>query len=233
VSQIGVSFLNCRWESATGVRSNTGGHVIMNFGYGNLGEASATGVPLTKNGGVFSVLSSAGSTLHFDGGGNGSGHGLELVGDNATTNVVLTARDNAALIRGELFANGTYNAYRAAGKGGAQPSESVSIDGINRKLWLGDGTATPVGFLQGVSSSRVDVGPAAVTFRSLGPLEAGGAINLATATGNYIDFREQTSAPAAGATDHARLYAEDNGAGKTRLVVRFPTGAAVVLATEP
>lgn len=30
-----------------------------------------------------------------------------------------------------------------------------------------------------------------------------------------------------------RLYFRDNGAGKTQLVVRFPTGAIQILATEP
>ena len=39
--------------------------------------------------------------------------------------------------------------------------------------------------------------------------------------------------PAAPAANSARLYAKDNGSGKTQLVVRFPTGAVQVLATEP
>jgi hypothetical protein len=39
--------------------------------------------------------------------------------------------------------------------------------------------------------------------------------------------------PAAAAVNQARLYARDNGAGKTQLCVRFPTGAVQVIATEP
>jgi hypothetical protein len=50
--------------------------------------------------------------------------------------------------------------------------------------------------------------------------------------GGYTEFTESTD-PAAGATNTARLYAKDNGSGKTQLVVRFPTGAVQVLATEP
>jgi hypothetical protein len=41
------------------------------------------------------------------------------------------------------------------------------------------------------------------------------------------------SNPAAPSTNNARLYVRDNGAGKTQLVVRFPTGAIQIIATEP
>jgi hypothetical protein len=39
--------------------------------------------------------------------------------------------------------------------------------------------------------------------------------------------------PAAPAANSGRLYFRDNGAGKTQLVVKFPTGAVQVIATEP
>lgn len=48
----------------------------------------------------------------------------------------------------------------------------------------------------------------------------------------FVEFSETTD-PAAPATDHARLYARDNGVGKTQLCVRFATGAVQVIATEP
>lgn len=48
-----------------------------------------------------------------------------------------------------------------------------------------------------------------------------------------LDFNEVSSAPAAPPANEARLYCRDNGSGKTQLVVRFPTGAVQVLATEP
>jgi hypothetical protein len=56
--------------------------------------------------------------------------------------------------------------------------------------------------------------------------------NTSGTTGAAIELTEMT-APSAPATNKGRLYLEDNGSGKTRLVVRFPTGAAQVLATEP
>ncbi len=43
----------------------------------------------------------------------------------------------------------------------------------------------------------------------------------------------EISDPAAGAANSARLYAKDNGSGKTQLVVRFASGAVQVIATEP
>lgn len=47
----------------------------------------------------------------------------------------------------------------------------------------------------------------------------------------YLEYTEMT-APAAGGADTARVYAEDNGSGKTRIVVKFATGAAIVIATQ-
>lgn len=49
---------------------------------------------------------------------------------------------------------------------------------------------------------------------------------------NLLDLPEASQA-AAPAANRARLQAKDNGSGKTQLVVRFPTGAVQVLATEP
>lgn len=47
-----------------------------------------------------------------------------------------------------------------------------------------------------------------------------------------IILSEQATAPAAKA-NKAVIYAEDNGSGKTRLMVKFPTGSAVQLAIQP
>ena len=51
-------------------------------------------------------------------------------------------------------------------------------------------------------------------------------------TGRFLQMTEQT-APAAPAANNVRIYAEDDGAGKTRLMARFATGAAVQIAIEP
>ena len=48
----------------------------------------------------------------------------------------------------------------------------------------------------------------------------------------YHEVAEMT-APAAPATNSVRIYAEDNGAGKTRLMALFASGAAQQIAIEP
>ena len=47
----------------------------------------------------------------------------------------------------------------------------------------------------------------------------------------FIDFQE-TSVPSAPGANEARLLVRDNGSGKTQLVILFPSGSAIVIATE-
>lgn len=63
-------------------------------------------------------------------------------------------------------------------------------------------------------------------------LNSSGTEILSVAPAGFIELGEQSD-PVAGATNYARFYARDNGSGKTQLVVRFPTGAIQVIATEP
>lgn len=51
-------------------------------------------------------------------------------------------------------------------------------------------------------------------------------------SGGGLQMQEMT-APSAPATNEVRIYAEDNGSGKTRLMARFATGAAQQIAIEP
>lgn len=48
-----------------------------------------------------------------------------------------------------------------------------------------------------------------------------------------IQFSERAADAGAPASNKVRIYAKDNGSGKTQLVARFPTGAVQVIATEP
>lgn len=56
--------------------------------------------------------------------------------------------------------------------------------------------------------------------------------DLGVAFGSYLQLTEMT-APSAGASNTVRLYAEDNGSGKTRLMALFASGAAQQIAIEP
>jgi hypothetical protein len=49
----------------------------------------------------------------------------------------------------------------------------------------------------------------------------------------HIEITEWGSDPLAPAADRVRLFARDNGSGKTQLCARFATGAVQVIATEP
>lgn len=63
---------------------------------------------------------------------------------------------------------------------------------------------------------------------TLTPAGTGGVVIGA----NYQQFAEMT-APAAGAANTVRLFAQDNGAGKTQLMAIFASGAAQQVAIEP
>lgn len=56
--------------------------------------------------------------------------------------------------------------------------------------------------------------------------------NADSTAGGAMEFLEMT-APAAPAANQVRIYAQDNGSGKTRLMALFATGAAQQLAIEP
>jgi hypothetical protein len=49
----------------------------------------------------------------------------------------------------------------------------------------------------------------------------------------YLEMREQAVATPAPAANYARIVCEDNGAGKTRVGVRFSSGVVQWFATQP
>lgn len=76
--------------------------------------------------------------------------------------------------------------------------------------------------------------PAATRDITLMRVSAGvlGLTASASTGGASLEFREQT-APSAPGANNVRIYAEDNGSGKTRLMALFATGAAQQIAIEP
>ena len=61
---------------------------------------------------------------------------------------------------------------------------------------------------------------------------AGGEFTYEGTGSGFIGMKEQT-APAAGAANSVRIFAQDNGGGKTQLMAIFATGAAQQIAIEP
>lgn len=118
-------------------------------------------------------------------------------------------------------------------------AEKLRLDGTDVRFLA----AEPIGLYSAIGDTEpraelsldsLSFGPGGVTAPTLRLRFVGTGIaqlDDGAGAGAALDFLEMT-APA-GVASTARLFAEDNGAGKTRLVVIFPTGAAQVLATEP
>jgi hypothetical protein len=58
-------------------------------------------------------------------------------------------------------------------------------------------------------------------------------INNGTAGGSAGFEMFEMTAPGNPAANGARVYAEDNGSGKTRIVAKFADGSTAVIATQP
>lgn len=143
---------------------------------------------------------------------------------NAATDISLTR-----IGVGQLQFSGEVRVSRAAVSNNTFTS-IVSGDSNLRFLIQADG-----GHFWGSGSASQDVFLTRNTANQL-QLGTGDSFTLGATTdagGNYIQFFEQTTDPAAAPANAARLFAKDNGAGKTQLVVRFSTGSTVIIATEP
>lgn len=134
-------------------------------------------------------------------------------------------------------ANGTINIGGAAGSG----YQFRLISGLYGLF--NDGSTS--GFTLGYYAADFRIGSAAsIGFCAGAPDAAAGDTSLSrtaagvlrlsdnAGAGAALEFLEQT-APVAGASDTARIFAVDNGSGKTVLKVIFSSGAAQVLATQP
>lgn len=83
-----------------------------------------------------------------------------------------------------------------------------------------------------VQRAGSQVGGGAVVSRGVPVLLAHPAVIRPVAHASSLSLAEMAGAPG-GDLNTARIYARDNGSGKSQLVVQFATGAVQVLATEP
>jgi len=109
---------------------------------------------------------------------------------------------------------------------------SSTIYGTGGALYLGGAVRNDwqitgaVGHLVALTDNTLDIGAAGATRPRTG------YFGTSVVNAGFYEGTEMT-APAAGAVNAGRLYFEDNGAGKTRLMVLFNTGAAQQIAIQP
>lgn len=100
--------------------------------------------------------------------------------------------------------------YGSAGTGGTFRQAVMGVDA------LASGRASV--FFEGAVAGRI----------TIGDTYGGGSGQMC-----FFDIEEMTSAPSQPSSNHCRIWIQDNGSGKSRLMCRFGSGAAIQLAIEP
>ncbi|MBK8093061.1 MAG: hypothetical protein IPK32_14000 [Verrucomicrobiaceae bacterium] len=147
--------------------------------------------------------------------------------------------DTSSAIASEFFgiyagAAGATKVFSVGKVGGANVVECPSLRSTSNTWSLDFGV---VGFGLGSArrvqwSSTVNYYDAADLSLERAAANVSGVKGLNSTTGAAIEICEMT-APSAPPANGARLYVEDNGSGKTRLMVRFASGASQQIAIEP
>lgn len=109
--------------------------------------------------------------------------------------------------------------------GGNTSNVRIRLAGAGDSFQLASG-----GTINWFSGSPIGSGTIDATIKRAGANLVG--LTDGSTGGAGFEFTEMT-APSAGASNTARLFCRDNGAGKSQLCVIFATGAIQVVATEP
>jgi hypothetical protein len=115
------------------------------------------------------------------------------------------------------------------------PMFSAAVVAIGERvgaLMIPPSSGLVLGSLSGIPNTLTIPTTASQDVNAFEILDPDAAVLVSVGTSGYVDLAEQTT-PVAPAANFARLYARDNGAGKTQLVVLFSSGAVQVLATQP
>jgi hypothetical protein len=138
---------------------------------------------------------------------------VNIIGDYARTALSTNDTTNYDDIKNELQVGAVFRANGNYTFGGIVRSEFVSGSG---------------GFLRLRSLQNKVESATGIDIDDNGDVKITGNAGLA----GYIDIDETVGVPTP-LPNFARLYAKDNGAGKTELAVQFSTGAVQIIATEP
>lgn len=162
---------------------------------------------------------------------NSTANGFGLFQLGGTTSSFPALKRNSALIEFRLADDSGYTGFNANAFSlyDSSSNRKANYNVANGLAYSSDQTH------RWFDNTNIDGGGAAVDLRMrriaanvLG-LDNGTAGKLAA-----LEFCEDSTTDiGAGSAGSARLYAKDNGAGKTQLVVRFNSGAVQVIATEP
>lgn len=244
-------FLNCRYEAVPAgscIFLSASSQNLVIGGYENFG----TGSIFNDSGIGNNNIGSLGMDLAV-GTGSGSPDGFRLRA-SSTSQILSTWASGSlgAVTAAEINALGQMFWYGPTGKEG-DATVLVQVDPSIRGLKFGiAGTAdvgriycynsTALGFkghLYAQTDATYDIGVGGARPRDVTMsrnANVGGAVNIqGTASTGYLSFVEQSVDPGAPAADGARLFVKDNGAGKTKLCIRFASGAVVDIpgAVEP
>jgi len=116
---------------------------------------------------------------------------------------------------------GTYSGFDYSGHGVQFPTEGVLS-------WVDTGN-----FITGTKDTGVAKTSAGIVEINNGTAGTYRDLKLRNLLNTEYHQMTEMTAPSAPATNSVRIYAEDNGSGKTRLMALFATGAAQQLAIEP
>ena len=196
--------------SATGNVTANGSSMVLISG-GNVGEINATATEVkinTSSAGLPVIIQTGSVTRAYF-----SSTGLSVAGSiSATTYLTVgsgTGNPSAAI---NGAASGTSGGASLVVQNAGNP-----IVGIGNKSALLGGAYDATPMLYGNA-----------------PIEVNQALNVtgSISATSYVEGAEQ-AAPAAPAANGYRIFAQDNGAGKTQLMVIFASGAAQQIAIEP
>lgn len=150
------------------------------------------------------------------------------------TGIFLTGA--AGYKRGIVLNDGTNDLWCLDGLGNV--GFGVTVNQANAtlpaKISLASATTAAGGMdFGGVGQLYMSATTAPGTLTTTMNLAANGMSLSATDGSGFLRLKEQTSAPAAPGADIVRIYAEDDGAGKTRVMAKFNSGAAQQIAIQP
>lgn len=227
VAKIGQLIRQILRDAAGAVDATLGTTVVDRLSVGGDASPSAGQIKwATGLGAIAQIVGPSDANLRFDTGGaadiefaRNTSIRLKLQSDNLSpvSDGSVDLGRSAAGFRTGYFGTSIQNGDGSA----AAPSYTFGSDTTTGIYTTGADDVS----ISGAGAIRAQFRGAASTIHT--PLVMGSAAGQ-----GFFQMPEQSSAPS-GVANTARLYAIDNGAGKTQLVVIFGSGAAQVLATEP